>query len=432
MKTNHFLFCFILLIGILSPGPQVLSQVTIGVDKGPHPGALLQIEDGTVISGEPLVNASKGIGLPRVDLQSITGGLARSLNPPGGAARSSDNDKYIGLVVYGGEDNECSRNPLYKGPYIWTGSQWEHLGLSQKSPDLGVLTDNRPQKGGSQKYLYHPFGKAGVWMLDNMRYVDVDETKMTYKVGANSRPDGLANGYYCHPHRAIIEYPAENKIPEYWESTHGYLYNYQAATLGQNLQDVGPTDEHQGYGGDKEYDDEGNPIRVQGICPDGWHIPTDREWSELEEEIYNNPSKYSSYTGAFDPPEWKVDVWNVAGTEARRGTANGDLSKAFSTSCEVIEDNSGKKHPGRSHPVIQGGFNALPVGYITINSSQDAEIWKYGEASTFWTVSKGYFEDFEPWAWTRVIYTSPTTEFDVQRDASDRFNQYSVRCKKDD
>ncbi|WP_280673881.1 MULTISPECIES: FISUMP domain-containing protein, partial [unclassified Dysgonomonas] len=317
---------------------------------------------------------------------------------------------------------------------IWTGSQWEHLGLSQKSPDLGVLTDNRPQKGGAQKYLYHPFGDAGVWMLDNMRYVD---ESMEYKVGAIARKDdGLTKKYYCHPHRDIGENPTKENPPVYWDSIHGYLYNYEAATLGGNPRDGGSSG--QGYGGDKEYEN-GNPIRVQGICPDGWHIPTDREWSELEKEIYENPSKYSSYTGAFDPPKWNND-WNVGNDETRRGTANGDLRIAFSTSCEVIEDNSGKKHPGRSHPVIQGGFNVLPVGYIAIEETggyfgdeEEIKIRDYGEASTFWTVSKSYEDEDYVCAWARTIYTSdPEPEFDVKRDPSDRFNQYSVRCKKDD
>jgi len=26
----------------------------------------------------------------------------------------------------------------------------------------------------------------------------------------------------------------------------------------------------------------GNPSEVQGVCPDGWHLPSDEEWKELE------------------------------------------------------------------------------------------------------------------------------------------------------
>jgi uncharacterized protein (TIGR02145 family) len=25
-----------------------------------------------------------------------------------------------------------------------------------------------------------------------------------------------------------------------------------------------------------------NPSEVQGVCPDGWHLPSDAEWKELE------------------------------------------------------------------------------------------------------------------------------------------------------
>jgi uncharacterized protein (TIGR02145 family) len=33
---------------------------------------------------------------------------------------------------------------------------------------------------------------------------------------------------------------------------------------------------------DGENSSSGNPSGVQGICPDGWHVPSENEWIELE------------------------------------------------------------------------------------------------------------------------------------------------------
>ena len=44
-----------------------------------------------------------------------------------------------------------------------------------------------------------------------------------------------------------------------------------------------------------------NPSGVRGICPTGWHVPSDAEWTELEEYVGNH-SLYlcsSSYSGGY-------------------------------------------------------------------------------------------------------------------------------------
>ena len=37
--------------------------------------------------------------------------------------------------------------------------------------------------------------------------------------------------------------------------------------------------------GDNAVSSNTNPSRVQGICPDGWHLPSDSEWTELTEYL---------------------------------------------------------------------------------------------------------------------------------------------------
>jgi uncharacterized protein (TIGR02145 family) len=45
-------------------------------------------------------------------------------------------------------------------------------------------------------------------------------------------------------------------------ATYGVLYNWTAAMNGAESSDA-------------------NPSGVQGICPDGWHLPSDAEWKQL-------------------------------------------------------------------------------------------------------------------------------------------------------
>ena len=40
-----------------------------------------------------------------------------------------------------------------------------------------------------------------------------------------------------------------------------------------------------------------NPSGVQGICPDGWHIPSDAEWTQLTDYVGSQP-EYLCYTGS--------------------------------------------------------------------------------------------------------------------------------------
>ena len=52
--------------------------------------------------------------------------------------------------------------------------------------------------------------------------------------------------------------------------TYGALYTWAAAA-------------HGGEGSNL------NPSGIQGVCPDGWHLPSDSEWKQLEIFLGMNP-----------------------------------------------------------------------------------------------------------------------------------------------
>ena len=56
---------------------------------------------------------------------------------------------------------------------------------------------------------------------------------------------------------------------------YGYLYNWAAVMHGAESS-------------------EANPSGVQGICPKGWHVPSDKEWTQLTDYMKTRPEYMSS------------------------------------------------------------------------------------------------------------------------------------------
>lgn len=74
-------------------------------------------------------------------------------------------------------------------------------------------------------------------------------------------PDGTEVSY------SIIDTTGTGYL-DYSEEYFGLIYSWSNATRGMNS--------------------EGDSINIQGICPDGWHIPNETEWDELFTYTYNN------------------------------------------------------------------------------------------------------------------------------------------------
>jgi uncharacterized protein (TIGR02145 family) len=142
-------------------------------------------------------------------------------------------------------------------------------------------------------------------------------------------------------------------------STYGYLYNWYAATDSRKL------------------------------CPAGWHVPTDGEWTTLIKFIDLNAANAGtqSITAGGKMKSMGTTLWNPLNTGA---------------------DNS-------------SGFTALPGGYrrngpgsfLVIRSR--AFFWSATTNSTFF-------------AWSRDLYGN---NGDVDRDTDSKSDGFSVRCLRD-
>lgn len=103
------------------------SQVTIGVDDAPLPGALLDIK---TIANPTNTNATstKGVGLPRVMLTDLNElyPMFSSSDPDYVANKVSYKTQHKGLTVYN-MSTTAPFNVTGQGLYIWDGDQWSKL-----------------------------------------------------------------------------------------------------------------------------------------------------------------------------------------------------------------------------------------------------------------------------------------------------------------
>ncbi len=148
------------------------------------------------------------------------------------------------------------------------------------------------------------------------------------------------------------------------------------------------------YGGLYEWDEMMGYVSIpgsQGICPDGWHIPTDPEWCTLENEV-NTGNVSCNSTG-----------W--------RGTDAGDHLKE-----------TGTMHwdPPNAGATNSSGFTARGGGFSTLSSSfYDLKIH-----GNFWTSSSSGGMS----AWCRRL---SNVSSEIHREDFSKILGYSVRCIKD-
>jgi len=116
----------------------------------------------------------------------------------------------------------------------------------------------------------------------------------------------------------------------------------------------------------------------RGLAPEGWHIPDEAEWKELEDSL----GGYLVVGGKL-----KANIlWNLPNTGATDETE----------------------------------FSAIPGGIRT----DYGEFYGIGDYICLWTLSEGNHED----AWTRVIFYD---NLDIHRNYYSKLFAMSVRCVKD-
>jgi uncharacterized protein (TIGR02145 family) len=191
-----------------------------------------------------------------------------------------------------------------------------------------------------------------LWMVENLRYL----------------PDVVLSGTGSQTHPYYYVYGYNNTIVAQAKATanyttYGVLYNWRAAMAGSASSST-------------------NPSGIQGVCPAGWHLPGDLEWTQLTDFLGG-----ASIAGG-KLKETGIIHWNSPNTGATNET----------------------------------GFTALPGGNRSING-----LFNYiGVAGYFWSATD-YDSDN---AWRRDIGNNSISIARTYGYFS-KESAFSVRCIKD-
>ena len=138
------------------------------------------------------------------------------------------------------------------------------------------------------------------------------------------------------------------------------------------------------------------PSGVQGICPDGWHLPSNFEWMGLED--------YLGYKEAY---RCGTDVNNVAKALASKEGWHSDFMTSGQPCCIVENAKTNNS----------SGMNVLPAGNF-FNTSDG-----FGVDAGFWTASDG--SDV-----SAPIHHFYYTNAVIEINCTPKEAAYSVRCVK--
>ena len=191
-----------------------------------------------------------------------------------------------------------------------------------------------------------------VWMAENLAYLP------SVNMVADGSEDAAGSYYYVYGYDGTNV--ADAKATDNY-ATYGVLYNWTAAMDGEASSTT-------------------NPSGIQGVCPAGWHLPSDAEWTEL-----------TNYLGGT----------SVAGGKLKEtGTTHWNTPNTGATN--------------------ETGFTALPGG----QRDDLGAFFNIGDAGNWWSAT----EFGATGAWYRVVGSSgsPVYRFYLNKEVG-----FSVRCVRD-
>jgi uncharacterized protein (TIGR02145 family) len=245
------------------------------------------------------------------------------------------------------------------------------------------------QDAEGNSYTVSKFGAAGCWMTQNLR--------STYTMQGNQKQEPIKDPNTANDYNAVsYHYPGLNESAD---SKYGFLYTWGAANIG-----TATTEATNAY--------LNVPSTRQGICPEGWVIPSDYDFNQLEKEIATNPSDYSSQTEAI-AGGWQTMHESNTGWRPGEGNTNQTWwGRQMKSSTAVTNATNGVSK-------IDGtGFNALLVGTLDGGSAIS-----YGTYAYYWSSSAGSATV----AWRRHLCSGYSG---AHRKTGNKYLSFSVRCKK--
>jgi len=280
-----------------------------------------------------------------------------------------------------------SGNPLIDGTSIQLGPRKSKGSFSTTLSNLSkntayyvkayVIANSMPLYGEEKSFTTPETLVPSITDIDNNAYYTVtigEQTWMADNLKVTHYPDG-SQIKLVEDQVTWFNFGLDNQAYCWYENMpsngiYGALYTWPAVMYGSEGSNT-------------------NPSLVQGVCPDGWHLPSDSEWKQLE--LFLGISREG-----VDEMNW-------------RGTIEGGKMKHEGTSF-WNSPNTGATN--------ESGFNALPVGW----RHGDGFFRNFGISARFWSCSKT-----GDYAWIRGLdYNSSS----VYRNFAGLYEGHSVRCIK--
>lgn len=451
------------------------AQVTIGSNHAPRKGALLDLQEEADGMSRRGLNLPR-VNLLKLSLADGEEDLSITIDQ---AIGEWDKDNHIGLLVYNTSKIETATNRICPGIHVWDGNTWQPLVpypdvkeqkiLTQTvrdfqfldpDTDIGWPEDKLADRRAGRYALGHTDTNNTPNLVDIRGTESISYPTARYYIGNRTlnRTYEIQRSYSCDDNAApgwvieeIVTETNKNFIDGVWMtenlktklmpdgtsiakdvennnsdtspryfppnsnenliSSYGALYNWPAAVnMGTKLGQT-PHPDDADYGGGAKED-----IYLQGICPSGWHLPSDQEWTDLENGIILKTSLFSS-----TPDIGTTLDYNTIGA---RGTNHG---KAMKSPTKV----TGVTYAlvGTSKSSTLGGFNVYLTGTASGGTSSH-----YGYSGYYWSASSyGRIQGYENMkAWGRYLYGDEYGAAPyVMRQHSVYYMLQLVRCAKD-
>ena len=352
-------------IGISNSSPYNYEWNTLDKETGSHTIKAIATDDsGNSISDEIAVSITEGVPVAEFavyQISIITDSSAQFYN-------RSINNPVSWLWDFGDGDTSVSQNPSHTystvGTYTVSLTVTNSYG-SNTETKTGYITVTGPLTDyDGNVYQTVQIGNR-LWMKENLKTTHyADGTALTDGTGAGDISGDYTTKYY------FAYYDNESYVATYVSPDHD--------TVAINGETSSETDTGE----------------VQGVCPDGWHMPGDDEWQELE-----------MYLGMSER-EANATGW--------RGTKEGEELK------EIKLHSRWNTRYTPSTGTNETGFSALPGGSRWYNESFRSLEFR----ANFWSAT----ESIRSYAWCRRLYHDHAA---IYRYDDYKSRAYSVRCVKD-
>ncbi len=227
------------------------------------------------------------------------------------------------------------------------------------------------------------------WMKENLRTRHFADGTGISADGTQVSANMASFLYYCSD-EPFFYVPNKNFscVP-----TYGYLYNYAAVMHGATPSDA-------------------NPSGVQGICPTGWHVPSDAEWTQLTNFVSGQSQYWCGGNNTYVAKALSAISadWIIS-------------SNACAIGNDLIANN-------------RTGFSAFPAGRFSSGSllASGANCGTYesfGNSACFWSSTQHYYSEYYAYG-IELFYEN--TFVGKQLNSKDLFSKIdalSVRCLRD-